>query len=130
MSVKLDWFDNEKTIVHQIFKDKLTTNDLMIAANQTEVMYLEAGRRIFVLSDFTRLTGIGNSILPSVKSLEQKYYASEYSCVVVSPSYYIITLGQIARTMSPNFMKNVYFVQTLEEGLKKIVHLKVLDANS
>jgi hypothetical protein len=124
MLVKVDWYDSEKTIVHQVYEGKLTAEDLLQSTAQTEALYQSVGRHIFVMTDFTLLKGAPGSILPVMKQLERISYVKDSTIFVVAASNYITVLGQIVKSLAPGLMRDITFVHKLSDATQKIAELR------
>jgi hypothetical protein len=124
VSYQVRWLDSEQTILLQAFQGRMHAAEIIVAATETDRLYLSAEKKVFVLIDLTGLSGMPGSILPAMDTLEKIRYIKECPCLIVTKSVYIIAILQIVKTLSPDMVRNVYRLETMEQALALIEELK------
>lgn len=116
MPVELVWDNEERTILRQIYSGHLAFEDYINATNEFERMAGTVSHTVHSIMDRTQILSTPGA------SLKAMIYANNHVPpniglrVIVKATMFTKFLIDMGQRVAPHLVKNVHFVETLEEA--------------
>ena len=116
MPVQVIWDDEAKTTIRQIYSGKLILQDYITATNLLEQIAKEVTHTVHSLMDRTEVISAPGIILPAMRYANNHVPPNLGLRVIIKADMFTHVIVDIGRRVAPRLVRNIYFVDTLEEG--------------
>jgi hypothetical protein len=121
MPIRMIWDDNEKTILHHIYEGSITSTEMHAAVDENFEIQKQVKHPVYVITDFTQVTSIGNVLVSMVgQNAEKKVPQNQYMVILVGANLFLKTLLRMAQNVAPLTMKNLKTANTLDDAYQLI----------
>ncbi len=120
MGVRVEWDNNEKTILKQIYEGKVTVEDFHIAINQCNQYLKTVEHQVSVIVDMSKARLASSNFLSARNHVDSKSPQNTRMAVIVGAPTFLKALANISQKVLPRVMKDVHFVNNYEEAYAMI----------
>ncbi len=124
MPYRVQWGNDERTIIHEIYEGVLTVEDYYQASEETNRLLDTVPHAVDVIADASRITLIKGNMLNAARQVSLKSRPNQRMVVVVKPDLMIEILISIITKLFPGM--DIRTVKTLEEAYAFIASRAVL----
>jgi hypothetical protein len=118
MSIKVEWDNDEKTIIRWTFSDPWLWEDFRAAYERSHAMIASVAHTVHILADAREGSNIpAGNIMSSIRMLIRHYPSNLGIHVAVSQKLLIRVMGEtVGRLLPKGVGKGIYAVETVEEA--------------
>jgi hypothetical protein len=120
MSIHIEWHDEGQTILIQTYKGDWTINDYIDVVNRTFNLIDPLSHPVDVIADMTCSGRNPVHFISAGPYIRNKISPNQHMIVVVGANEFIRKMGVIAQRMAPHVVRNMHFVNTLDEAFLHI----------
>ena len=120
MAVRVQWDNDQRTIVRYIFEGKWTWNDFYPAYNQAIEMEKSMPHRVHAIIDMRKGIGVPANVLMHVKDISDKQPDNIGLSIIVTSSSFVQSLYHIGIKFYSKIDYYFRVVETLDEAYKLI----------
>lgn len=116
MPVQVIWDDEAKTIIRQIYIGMVTVQNYIEAIDEVEMLANSVDYTCHSIMD-RRQIAVTPGLILSVLSYAREHTPPNLGLrVVVRGSKFTQIAAEVGRRIAPNFFRNIFYVDTLEEA--------------
>jgi hydroxymethylpyrimidine/phosphomethylpyrimidine kinase len=120
MSVKVSWYDDEKTIVLQTFGKDVTAEDWREAARLSNALLTSVDHTVDIIITYTQLTKLPPNLFSASRYVESLIPPNQGVVVVVATQAIIAAFNELMRRLMPKVVNDSVMVSTIDEALAYI----------
>jgi hypothetical protein len=116
MSVKVSWYNDEKTIVLQTFGKNVSAEDWREAARLSNALLTSVDHTVDLIITYTELTKLPANLFSASKYVESLIPPNQGLVVVVATQAIIGAFNELMRRLMPKVVNDMVRVNTLEDA--------------
>ncbi len=116
MPVQVEWDDDDRRIIRQVYSGYITLDDYTQAVDQVAEMVSQVPHTVHSIMDRRAITASPSSALPALLYANRRLPGNLGLRLVIAPSIYTRMIVNIGRRVAPRVIHQVYFAETLEEA--------------
>ena len=116
MPVQVIWDDEAKTIIRQIYIGMVTTQNYLDAIDEVENLANSVNHTCHSIMDRRQIAVTPGLILPVLSYARHHTPPNLGLRVVVRGAKFTQIAAEVGRRIAPNFFRNIFYVDTLEEA--------------
>jgi len=120
MSVKVSWYNDEKTIVVQAFGKDVVADDWREAARLSNGLLTSVDHTVDIIITYTELTKLPPNLFSASKYVESLIPNNQGLVVVVATQAIIGAFNELMRRLMPKVVNDTVMVNTFEDALRYI----------
>lgn len=128
MGVRVEWDNNEKTILKQIYEGKCTVADFHTAVDLCNQYLNTVDHQVSVIVDMRKASLGGSNFLSARNHIDTKSPTNTRIAVIVGAPSFLKALANISQKVLPRVMKDVHFVNSYEEAYAMIEKANAVNA--
>ncbi len=116
MSVKVSWYNDEKTIVLQTFGKDVVANDWREAARLSNQLLTSVEHTVDLIITYTELTKLPPNLFSASNYVESMIPKNQGLVVVVATQAIIGAFNELMRRLMPKVVNGTVMVNTIEDA--------------
>jgi hypothetical protein len=120
MPVEVVWDDETCTALRQVYSGHLKLDDYMQATDDLVRMATSVAHTVHSIMDRTAVLSTPGVLLPALRYANQHVPPNLGLRVIIKPSMFTRVFVDLGRRVAPRLMKNIYFVDSLDEARKVV----------
>jgi hypothetical protein len=116
MSVEVIWDDEAKSTIRQIYSGQLILGDYIRATDLVKQMAKEVSTTVHSIMDRRAVISAPGIVLPAIRYANSHVPPNLGIRVIIKGDMFTRVVVDIGRRVAPRLVRDIYFVDTLEEG--------------
>lgn len=116
MPVQVEWDNDSRSVIRQIYSGFVTLDDYMRATDQVAEMVGKVAHEVHSIMDRTAITSAPSTALPALLYANRKLPDNIGLRLIINPSMYTRMIVNIGRHVAPRVITNVYFARDIVEA--------------
>jgi hypothetical protein len=117
MAIQVEWFDENQDAVRFIVEKSWTWDEFYEAVAQSHrMMDNTPASRVALVMDMTNSRLLPQNVLSHVRNVSNKKHPRTGIGIVVGAGVFVLSLFRVIQRLTPERMKNMRMVKTLEEA--------------
>jgi hypothetical protein len=123
MPVQVIWDDESQTALRQIYSGHLKLEDYMAATDEFGRMARTVSHNVHSIMDRTEVLSTPGVMLPALRYANNNLPPNMGVRIIIKSSMFTRILVDLGRRVAPNLVKDVHFVNTVEEARQIVARL-------
>lgn len=120
MSITIEWYDDQETILLETFSGSWGLPDYMQLVDDAALLLKQKEHIVHIIADFTATKSVPHQVLTGARYAERKLPANQGVVVFVQPGGIIGTFIKITKQMGFKATTQLYIADTVNEAVDLI----------
>lgn len=129
MPITLEWYDEDKTILREIYAGNWTVEEHINASNEIYEQIEVVSHPVDVLLDFRQQSRSPAHPISAIRHRERKRNPNQRMTIAISADSFFQALRPVIAVAAPNIGSQLHYVDTVDEALDLIARSRTANTN-